>query len=403
MSGGVSMVVWSSARTILESGSLPDSCLFFFCVQSREFTLVLNIKHSMKKQGKAISIKFAHKTLTDLPVDVVQLCLSFASVSTLIRATMSCHVLKEAAMAVARERAEAMGLAEEKADSDDEVADSDDEVEAVTAKGPLPKLFKAELQRFHRKVDPADLEGGDFLYFRATEGDLCGAVDDDDPVPMLLYTTDSVAWLQEDMGILDEKDLDEVRKEVYHSWWESTYSDYFAYTRHLSLHPRYGRPTLSVSALLEADPLARICVHGDQLPMRPLHQWITEAPRSERLALEADAKAGDDAITVLFRFALDERGELCYRGSRRPHLSRLTVGLLISQVPVPKWQRRPFPFDARMHSNLLNCMMDDCRTLHNPFGGSQTMYYHMSVGDHDGCWFRASLAFYDALEALAKK
>lgn len=338
-----------------------------------------------KKPVKAIS----ERTLTDLPADALTLCLSFAGTATLVCTTMSCRALYDAAMEVARKRVETMGLAGEATEED-----SDYEVK-VAPRGPLPKLFKAELQSFHSRVDPARLEGGDFLYFRVTECDLYGAVDDGDPVPMLLYKRESVEWLQDDMGIRDEWHVDNaLEKEEHGSWWEATWSDYFAYTRHLSLHPRYGRPTLSVSALLAVNTMS---THNSLL-----HQWITEAPQSEREALEADARDGDDAMTVLFRFTIDECHKLRYRRSRGSRLDHRRVEGLLAQIPVPEWQRRAWPFDVLTHRAFFTDMMSR-RKLQSPFGGSQTIYNHRSVGDRNGCWFRASLAFYDALESLAKK
>ena len=138
-----------------------------------------------------------------------------------------------AANEVAMDRAEAMRIALEDPDGFDCHYDR-------IANMALPIVFQSEL-KYMLRDGSIDLCGGAFLYFRLTERDVDWAVEEEEA--MLVFDGDRVDWLHS-RDEYYEDDEDVVRRmnlQRHKTLWLQTPRDYLAYTRHLALHPEYGR------------------------------------------------------------------------------------------------------------------------------------------------------------------
>ena len=230
-----------------------------------------------------------------LPSEMLMKTLSYCNAATLIRASMACSCLREAATEVAMDRAEAMGIA----------LDDPDEYTGVdrTAEQALSVVFKAELDGMLRGMlrgSCIELRGSAFLYFRLMERDVDWAVGEEEA--MLVFDGDRVDWLHA-RDEYYEGDEDVVRRmnlQRHKTLWLETPRDYLAYTRHLALHPKYGRT---------GDPL-----------------------------------------------------------------------------------------------DLYRSLFDHSSTVYDPWGGaSQRVWQHEGLGGRHAFWFRCTLCFYDAVEAVARR
>ena len=338
--------------------------------------------------------------LDALPCDALVHALGHCSAATLVRSAMACRALRDAAERVARRRAASMRL--ELPDEPDEDAYSWEQA----AQRPLAAVFRVELERLVHRAPRGWRSSGAFLWFRLTENELNDAVADGAPL-LLCDGAGAVEWLHDQRGLDDaygaavrgrasDVDLEELRLQTHATLWHGAPNDHLAYTRHLPLHPRWGRPVVRLDDLLASDD------HSWRL--RELRTWLTDAPRCEVAAFDSGVCGLDAAATLASRFTRDPFTRTLRYGGRGDRLGEWELSELLALAPVPPWQAgRPSPFDARTQRDFAQVLFDESEAARDPHDGPpECMRRHRAVGDRGGCWWRCSLSFYDALRAAVK-
>ena len=327
-----------------------------------------------------------------LPNDLLLNVLSYLRASTLIRLTMTCWWLQEAAIQVARDKV--FGATRYA-----ELNGEDYRPWEWTAEQPLAMLFRSELDAMLGSLQDEELWADPaFLVFRLTEEDVDRAVVQEGDA-MLVYYGDRVNWLHYE-GDYDQYDGEDVLalfglKQFETKWQVTSGCDYLIYTQHLSLHPEYGRPAIDARELVS---VPRSECHAAE----PLRAWFREAHEDERDEFEADAKQADAAI-LLSRFSWGPYMQrLYYRRSlgRSARIGEHEVESLLSTMQVPAWQRRASPFDDETQRRFYCTTFERTEEAMDPFGGRPSeVLVHRAVGTQR-CWLRCSLSFFDV---VAKK
>ena len=341
--------------------------------------------------------------IIDLPGELLVKSLLHVSVATLIRLTTTCRNLREAAMEEAWARCDLVwgGL--------DGLADDALPHERI-GEQPLAALFKSELQDMMRCIPGDWLHNPSFLYFRCTEDDVIGAVDNEEA--MLVYNGSRLEWLHhvEAYDCFDGEDVsDWLGVRADETLWLESDDTYLALTRHLAMHPSFGRPTVSMQALLASN--------GATQDLRVLREWVAASSGEEKMWFDIDMAAGVDAAIMLSRFARPSPAELdpaldwChsnpdqvapylrslprmhYRGDGMRRFDRCAIERLVSRV-VPKWQRRA----SGMGSSFFRDIFEGV-TAFQSTGRRLPLYRHRALSD----WFRCSLSFFDAIEQAKKE
>ena len=314
-----------------------------------------------------------------IPNDVLLRVLTCVRASTLIRLTMTCRWMQEAATRVARDKVFGATQYEE----------LDGEAYRPwewTAVQPLAMLFRAELRAMLSSLHDEEMETDPgFVVFRVTEDDLDRAVDRVGEA-LLVYNGDCVDWLHE------EEDYDEYGggdvleffglEPIETKWQVTGGCDYLAFTQHLPLHPRYGRPTI------DAGKLATVT-------KRAFRAWFDETYEDERRDEYMDDAQCTDVAVLLTRFTWGPyMQDLYYKRCPGRRLRESEVSSLLDTLPVPAGQQqRPSPFDALTHRDFFHATFESTEKVYDPFGGPPSqVLVHRAAG-----YFRCTLSFFDAV------
>ena len=328
-----------------------------------------------------------------LPHDLLLKTLSYLRASTLIRLTMTCRWLQEAAVQVARDKV--IG-ATRYAELDGE----DYRPWEWTAEQALPMLFRSELDTMLGSLQVEELwTDPGFLVFRLTEEDVDRAVVREGHA-MLVYYGDRVDWLHYEAEY-DQYDGEDALAlfglRPFETKWQVTSGcDYLVYTQHLSLHPKYGRPTMDARQLVSV-------TKSECHTAEPLRAWFREAHEDERDAFEAEAQCAD-ATVLLSRFTWGPYMQrLYYKRCQESRVREHEVEPLLSRMQVPVWQRRASPFDGETQRHFYCATFERAEEAMDPFGGRPSeVLVHRAVGTQR-CWFRCSLSFFDAVAKKEKR
>jgi len=266
----------------------------------------------------------------------------------------------------------------------------------------LRKLAIAEVSH-----DSEWRDSGAFVYFRLTPSDLDDIVAWESDTA-LIHDGDGLYWLHNTTGIdvhygsmsmrhkcnIDLHDLGLRTRDTL--WAGDMMTDWMTFTRHLQLHPRLGRPRVQIDDLITHIESSR--AHDWQAS--DLAAWLRDAGATDLARLHADARAGVDAAAALSRFTREPvhalyAPRLRYGIKRGERLPDWEVQRMMERLPLPAWQRPPTT--PRPDLNFL-----DRETLHDPndIDAKRYVYRHTSVAGRDGCFFRCSLSFFDAIEQL---
>ena len=349
-------------------------------------------QNNLLKRDCFATQKMIASSLTSLPDDSIQSVLSHTSAATCIRCALTSKSLLTAAMAVARKRASRI---------DTDIHDQADTLpweECETR--PLAVVFKKELTDLLIRLDALPRSSGwqdtgEFLWFRLKEEDLNNEFGDEE-AGMLVFDGSEIEWLhfridgaQEAYSEKDDVDmyagLYGIGLEVHKTVWQRRYDDHLVFTANLPLHERWGRNVVSIE---------------DFALLRTLHTW--KPSEDEKASFDADVRQGVDAAILLSRFSgMYSYDVLQYRGQGKRPMS-WEVEHWLSIVAPPEWQQRPSPFCRLTQSHFGRALFDYMEHVLDPHGGPGSyVAWHNGVGNEVGCWFRYSLAFFDAIEKLS--
>ena len=214
---------------------------------------------------------------------------------------------------------------------------------------------------------------------------------------MLVFDGSEIEWLhfridgaQEAYSEKGGMALYEIGLEVHNTLWQRKHNDHLVFTANLPLHERWGRNVVSIENVM------KVLNEGE------FHEWKPDNSETERF--NTDVRQGVDAAVLLSRFSRRTwLGGLRYDG-RGEHIGIWQVSEWLSLVPLREWQRerRSSPFCVVTKRDFGQALFDRDEHVLDPHGGvGSHVAWHNSVGDKFGCWFRCSLAFFDAIEKLS--
>ena len=337
-------------------------------------------------------------SLASLPDDSIQSVLSHTSAATCIRCAMANKSLLTAAMAVARKRASHI---------DTNIHDETDSLpweEGETR--PLAVVFKKELSDLLIQLNAKSSDwrnAAEFLWFKLTEKDLHHEFEDDKVGMIVHYDMEVVEWLHCSIDCAQEaydQDCDmylyEIGLKVHKTLWQRKYNDHLVFTANLALHDLWGRNVVSIENVMKA------LDEGEHALTKEFHEWKPDNSEKERF--NTDVRQGVDAAVLLSRFSRRTwLGGLRYDG-RGEHIGIWQVSEWLSPVPLREWQRerRSSPFCVVTKRDFGQALFDRDEHVLDPHGGvGSHVAWHSGVGNEVGCWFRCSLAFFDAIEKLS--
>ena len=216
---------------------------------------------------------------------------------------------------------------------------------------------------------------------------------------MVHYDMEVVEWLHCSIdGAQEAYDQDcdmylyEIGLEVHKTLWQRKYNDHLVFTANLALHDLWGRNVVSIENVMKA-------LDEGEHALKEFHEWKPDNSEKERF--DTDVRQGVDAAVLLSRFSRKPwLGGLRYDG-RGEHIGSWQVGEWLSPVPLQEWQRerRSSPFCVLTQRDFGQALFDRDEHVLDPHGGvGSHVAWHYGVGDKFGCWFRCSLAFFDAIE-----
>ena len=122
---------------------------------------------------------------------------------------------------------------------------------------------------------------------------------------------------------------------------------------------------------------------------------------SERARFDADVRVGLDAAVLLARFTRSGYMHKLRYGGYEQRLGSSEIDGLLRFVPHPTWQRRPSPSEFGEQIAFADTLFLGAEVALDPRGERDSrVMRHSAVGDETDCWFRCSLAFFEATEML---